>query len=184
MEIGRGHLGGPVGWSEEKGRESVVAISRFPCGSPRLCRLRTEGLVPVNKYWMYLSHAGVYGLNKPSSRLSIKVCLFSTASLVVVGESWVRTCGSVSWCGVDYVGSPSSQRQWICSNLLTTHERLPRTRTAHRKRTPDVRGLTWESYVSCWSGFPCRVYIDSNRRDFQIWVTACSWLPSSSNLLD
>jgi hypothetical protein len=26
--------------------------------------------------------------------------------------------------------------------------------TARRKRTPGVRGLVWEAYVSCWSGFP------------------------------
>jgi hypothetical protein len=34
METERGHLGGPVEQSEEKGRESVVAIMRFLCGSP------------------------------------------------------------------------------------------------------------------------------------------------------
>jgi hypothetical protein len=50
MEVGRGHLLGPVEHSEGKGGVSVVAIPRFLCGSPRLCRLRTEGLIPVNKY--------------------------------------------------------------------------------------------------------------------------------------
>jgi hypothetical protein len=50
MEIGRGHLGGSVEHSEGKGRESVVTILRFLCGSPHLCRLRTEGLVPVSNY--------------------------------------------------------------------------------------------------------------------------------------
>jgi hypothetical protein len=50
METGRSHLGGPVEHSEGKGGESVVAILRFLCGSPRLCQLRTEGLVPVRKY--------------------------------------------------------------------------------------------------------------------------------------
>jgi hypothetical protein len=33
-----------------KGGESVVAILKFLCGSPRLCRLTTEGLVTVSKY--------------------------------------------------------------------------------------------------------------------------------------
>jgi hypothetical protein len=37
--------------------------------------------------------------------------LKSTASLVGLGENWVRTQGSVSWCVVDYVGSPFSQEQ-------------------------------------------------------------------------
>jgi hypothetical protein len=50
METGRGYLGGSVEHSEGKGRVSDVAIPRFLCGSPRLCRLRTEGLVPVSKY--------------------------------------------------------------------------------------------------------------------------------------
>jgi hypothetical protein len=50
MEIERGHLGGSVEHSEGKGGESAVAILRFLCGSPRLCRLRTVGLVPVSKY--------------------------------------------------------------------------------------------------------------------------------------
>jgi hypothetical protein len=36
--------------SDGKDEESVVAILRFLYGSPRLCRLRTEGLVPVSKY--------------------------------------------------------------------------------------------------------------------------------------
>jgi hypothetical protein len=58
METRWGHLGVTVEHSEGKGGESVVAISRFLCGSPQLCRLRTKGLVPVSKYWTYRSHAG------------------------------------------------------------------------------------------------------------------------------
>jgi hypothetical protein len=50
METERGHLGGSVEHSEGKCGESVVAILRFICGSPCLCRLRTEGLIPVSKY--------------------------------------------------------------------------------------------------------------------------------------
>jgi hypothetical protein len=50
IEIGRDYLGESVEHSEGKGRESVVAILRFLYGSPCLCRLRTEGLVPVRKY--------------------------------------------------------------------------------------------------------------------------------------
>jgi hypothetical protein len=38
--------------------------------------------------------------------------------------------------------------------LLVACERLPRTGTTCRKRTPGVHGLAWEVYVSCWSGFP------------------------------
>jgi hypothetical protein len=39
-----------VEYSEGKDEESDVAILRFLCGSPCLCRLRTKGLVPVSKY--------------------------------------------------------------------------------------------------------------------------------------
>jgi hypothetical protein len=45
-----GLLGGSVEHSEGKDGENDVAIPRFLCGSPHLCRLRTEGLVPVSKY--------------------------------------------------------------------------------------------------------------------------------------
>jgi hypothetical protein len=50
METERGYLGGLVEHSEGKGGESDMAILRFLCGSPYLCRLRTEGLIPVSKY--------------------------------------------------------------------------------------------------------------------------------------
>jgi hypothetical protein len=36
--------------SEWKDEKSDVAILRFLCGSPCLCRLRTEGLILVSKY--------------------------------------------------------------------------------------------------------------------------------------
>jgi hypothetical protein len=41
-----------------------------------------------------------------------------------------------------------------CFDFVEGSERLSRTGTAHRKHTPNVRGLKWESYVACWSGFP------------------------------
>jgi hypothetical protein len=50
MEIGQGHLGGSVEYSDGKGAESAVAILRILCGSSHLCRLRTEGLVSMRKY--------------------------------------------------------------------------------------------------------------------------------------
>jgi hypothetical protein len=41
-----------------------------------------------------------------------------------------------------------------CFDFVGASERLSRTGTAHRKRMPSVRGLEWEAYVMCWSGFP------------------------------
>jgi hypothetical protein len=39
-------------------------------------------------------------------------------------------------------------------DFVGASERLSHTGTAPRKRTPVVRGLEWEAYVACWSGFP------------------------------
>jgi hypothetical protein len=36
-----------------------------------------------------------------------------------------------------------------CFDFMGASERLSRTGTAHRKRTPGVRGLEWEAYVAC-----------------------------------
>jgi hypothetical protein len=76
--------------------------SRYLKGcSPHLCRLRTDRLAPVSKFWTYQSHAGIWP-SKPSSRLSTEAWLFSTASLTVVGEKlgtdpWI---GQPSCCGL------------------------------------------------------------------------------------
>jgi hypothetical protein len=39
-------------------------------------------------------------------------------------------------------------------DFMRASERLSRMGTAYRKCTPGVRGLEWEAYVACWSGFP------------------------------
>jgi hypothetical protein len=72
-----------------------------------------------------------------------------TASLVCSGEKLGTDPQIGQRLAVDCVGSPSSQEQWACSTLSMTHERLPRTETARRKRTVSVRGLAWEAYVMC-----------------------------------
>jgi hypothetical protein len=51
------------------------------------------------------------------------------------------------------VGITFSREQCIRPTLLMTRERLPHMGTAYRKRTLGVRGLAWEAYVLCWSGF-------------------------------
>jgi hypothetical protein len=42
----------------------------------------------------------------------------------------------------------------IRPTLSVTRKTLSRTGTARRKRTPGIRGLAWEAYVSYWLGFP------------------------------
>jgi hypothetical protein len=155
METGWGHFRGSVEHSECKGRESAVAIPRFLCGSPCMCQLRTEGLVPVSKYWTCRSHAGVYGPSKSSSLLPT--------------EAWLRSHCFIGWLGRESRYGPmdrSTDVLWIVSGALFLRssdpsqlcwrlcKRLPCTWTTHRMRTRGVRGLAREVYVPCWSGFP------------------------------
>jgi hypothetical protein len=117
METGWGHLGRPVEHSEGKGGESAVVILRFLCGSPRLCRLRTEGLVPVSKYWTYRSHDDVYGPGKASSWLPTYAWL---CPWLARKRNWIWTHRSINRRAMDCVRSPFSREQWRCSNLLMT----------------------------------------------------------------
>jgi hypothetical protein len=176
-----GHLGGPVKHSEGKGGESVVYILRFLCGSPRLCRLRTEGLVPVGKYWTYRSHADDMS---PVSWCSYVITwpkpLSPTPRLSWGrGMRWPKTT-TVPVC----LRSPRLlPGVGVCFVLVGTSERLPTWNTW------DIGSgtLCKSSVESVWHvdrDFPCRVYINLNRHDSWIWVTAYLWLLSSSNLLD
>jgi hypothetical protein len=38
-------------------------------------------------------------------------------------------------------------------DFVGASERLSRTGTTHRRRTPSVHGLEWEAYMACCSGF-------------------------------
>jgi hypothetical protein len=167
--------------SEGKGRESAMAILRFLCGSPRLCQLMIEGLVPMIKYWTYRSYTGDMGLVRWCSWVTTwpKPLSLLQGYREGGGKRWPKTtAGSVCLrlprllLGVG-----------ACFVLMGTSERLPTWTTW------DVGSSTLceSSVESVWrvdQVFPCRVYIDSNHRESRIWVTACSWRPSSSNLLD
>jgi hypothetical protein len=132
-------------WNPQKGRARRVLwlFWGFLCGSPRLCQLRTEGLVPVSKYWTYRWHAGDMG------PVSLAHYFNGCVGRETGAGPMDRSAGLRG--GVE---STFSQEQWICLTLLGRRERLPCTGTTHRKRTPSVRGLAWEAYVSCWFGFP------------------------------
>jgi hypothetical protein len=83
-------------------------------------------------------------------------------------RNWVWTRGSISRCAVDCVGSPFSREQWDPSKSVGVSHRVaiygPREIRMVLGHTRTERGKR----VTCWSGFPCRVYIDSNHRDSQI----------------
>jgi hypothetical protein len=42
----------------------------------------------------------------------------------------------------------------VCFDFVGASERLSRMGTTHRKCIPGVRGLEWEAYLACCSGFP------------------------------
>jgi hypothetical protein len=71
-------------------------VSRHLHGySPHLCRLRTDGLAFVSKYWTYWSHAGDMGPVSLVVGWSTKAWLFPTAPLSIVGEK----LGTDPWIG-------------------------------------------------------------------------------------
>jgi hypothetical protein len=138
---------------------------------PCMCRLRTVRLAPVSKYWTYRSHAGDMG------PVNLLVGHHQELSLRPRFNGWFgREAGygptdrsvGVLWIvsGALFLG-----RSGICPNLSAPRERLPRTGTARRKRTLGVRGLAWEAYVSCWSGFPLQA----------VHRFESSWLSDMSN---
>jgi hypothetical protein len=185
MEIGRDHLGRLVEHWKGKVGESVVVILRFLCGSSRLCRLRTEGLIPVSKYWMYRSHAGVYRPSKPSSWSSTEAWLKSIASLVGLGEQLGTDprIDQPTRCGLCrepfFSGAVKSIQiyRWLVKGC---HVRgLPAGSV--RRTYVDLRGKRTSRVDRV---FPYRVYIDLNHHDSWIWVTVYSWMPSNSNLQD
>jgi hypothetical protein len=123
-----------------------------------------------------------YGPGKPSSLLSTDVWLSPLLHWLARERNWVRTHGSVGQYAVDVSGSlflGSSDSIQLCRWLV---------KGCHIWGLP--AGSVCRTYVdgkyTCRVGrvCPCRVYIILNRHDSRIWVTACSWLPRSSNLLD
>jgi hypothetical protein len=146
-------LGGKYRTVSWEGR-GVVLVSRHQQGcSRRLCRLMTDGLAPVSKYWTYQSHAGDMG---PVSLVACYRHMFGFHYYFngcVERETGWRTCGSLSWAGF-VSGALFLGSSWVCPTLLMACERLPRMGTVRRKHMSDVCGLAWEVYVSCWWGFP------------------------------
>jgi hypothetical protein len=140
---------GPVGG---KGRPSVGKVEEWYVESwwlqgcsPRLCRLRTNGLAPVSKYWMYRLHAGDMGPLSLVARCQQKLvfspyliwCCGRKAGYepmdqmvielwIVLGALLLRGSGSVQTCW------------WLRERLLCMDH------------TWTKRGMC----VACWSNFP------------------------------
>jgi hypothetical protein len=142
----------PSGAFRGKGRQLVGKVVEWyvrsrhlqDC-SPRLCRLRTDGLTPVSKYWTYQSHAGDIGLVNlvvgHRQELGLRPLLYWLA----LERSWVWTRGSVSRRIVDYVGSPFSQEQWDLPKSVSVSRKV--TTYGDRQQEAYV-GRTW---TDMWS---------------------------------
>jgi hypothetical protein len=83
-------------------------------------------------------------------------------------KNWVGTHILVSCCARDVVGSPFYSGVVTLSNTVDNSRNVAAYGTAHEKRMYGVCGPVQEMYVSCISGFPCRMYIDSNHCDSRI----------------
>jgi uncharacterized membrane protein YqaE (UPF0057 family) len=185
METGRGHLGGSVKPSEGKDRESAMTISRFSIWLPPPVSVKDQGVgtheqvlnVPITCWW--------YVPSKPSSRPLI--------------DAWLCPHCFIGWLGREagYIPTDrSANALWIVSGALFLGSSGPAQLCWWLVKDYHIRGsptgsvcrvyVDWHGKRTCRVGqvFPCRVCIDSNHYDSWIWVTDCSWLPSSSNLLD
>jgi hypothetical protein len=154
-----------------------VASRHFQGYSPRLCRLRIVRLAPARRYWTYRSHAGDMG----------------PVSLVVVCQQELDFSPLLcDCCGREAGYGPTDQMDvvlWIVSGDLLEcsgsvqiywwlYERLPYVDHMRYIWSWTIRGLIMKSVWRVGWVFPYRVYIDLNRRDSRIWVTACLWQSS------
>jgi hypothetical protein len=114
METRRSHLGGSVAHSKGKSGESVVTILMFLCGSPR----PWASIERTNHMLVIMGPVSlVVGCQQ-------KLDFSSLLHWLLWERSWVWTHESVSYRAMDCVRSPSSRRQWIYSNLLTTARKV------------------------------------------------------------
>jgi hypothetical protein len=170
---------GPVGGKERpsvgKVDEWYVESRRLQGCSIRLCRLRTDGLAPASKYWTYWSHAGVLGLIRLVAGCQQKLVFFPLPHWLLLERSWVWTYGSDSRRVVDCVKSILLRGIGSVQICWQLHERLLCVYRVRYIWSGTIYGLSMGCVWCVGRIFPYRVYIDSNRRDSQIWVSlVCS----------
>jgi hypothetical protein len=134
--------------------EWYVVSQHLQSCSPRLRRLRTNGLAPTSEYWTYWLHAGVYGLSKPSNLQSTKGGFTPTASMSSSGEKLGTDprIGQPSCCGL--CQEPFSQEQWLCTSLLTMTRKVAICGPHEIRMVLDHTWTGRGKHVACWSGFP------------------------------
>jgi hypothetical protein len=163
-----GQVGGSVEHSEGKSGGSVMAILRFLCGSPRLCRLRTGHFGPNGIPWFVLAaYRVLMGLSKPSSPITT---LSNRPSLLRGGlleGEWDSREWRPGWALLGAKTSSREQRPDFyivgTSPMVIIHETPGAMRTTCRSGSPLVGCIQFESP---WHS--------------RIWVTTCLLLSSCS----
>jgi hypothetical protein len=117
-----------------------------------------------------------YTPSSPSSLLSI--------------DAWLCPHCFIGWLGREIGYGPMDRSAgvlWIASGAPFLESSGPAQLCWWLMKGCHIRGLPigsvcraymdWRGKRTCHVGrvFPCRVYIDSNHRDSQIWVTGCLW---------
>jgi hypothetical protein len=150
-----------------------VASQHLQGCSHRLCQIRTVRLAFATKYWTYRSHTGDMG--PVSLVVDCQHSLtFPHCSLHVMGEklstdprirwpSCCRLCQEPFFLGaVDlFKFVDDCMKDCYMWTAWDTYGRGP------------YADWAWKACGVLVEFFPYRVYINSNRRDSRIWVTAC-----------
>jgi hypothetical protein len=126
-----------------------------------------------------------YGPGKPSNLPSTEDGFTPTASMTALGEKlctdpWINQSVCCGLYREPFFSGAVALSIVVDDFVKGCHVRGPPIGSVRRAY------VDWRGKHTCRVGwiFPCRVYIDSNCCDSRIWVTACSWLLSSSNLLE
>jgi hypothetical protein len=179
---------GPVGGKRRpsvgKVEEWYVESRHLQGYSPCLCRLRTDGLALVSKYWTYWSCAGVIGSVSLVAGCQQKLVFSPLPQWLLWERRWVRTWDRTTvelWIVSGALLSGGSGFVQICWWL---RERLLCINHIRCVWSGTIRGLSVGCVWCVGRVFPCRVYINSNRRDSQIWVSLVCGSHHVDNLTD
>jgi hypothetical protein len=170
-------MGGP---SVGKVGEWCVKSQHLQGCIPRLCRLRTDRLTPVSKYWTYRSHVG------DICPVSLVACCWYMFGFLHYFIGCLRKeteygpedrSAGVLWIMSGVLFLRSSDFVQLCWSLVKGYLLWGPPARSVRQVYVD-----WRAKRTCRVGrvFFCRVYIDSNHSDSRIWVTAYSCESSRS----
>jgi hypothetical protein len=160
-----GPMGESGGLSVGKGGECDVESWHLQGFSPCLCQLRTEGLVPMGKYWIYWSHAGDLSPVNRCSHVTIWLNFFSPTPRLSRGRKndVAQDDGRAHQSLVVNTSSVCRGLFWPCSDY---------TKDCHVRGLP-ARSI-WVAYVDRRGNYTCHVY--------QVFFAGCTLIQISVTL--